>query len=104
MIGTENCVVGWVISAVVSQSKTQSKTTAPIVQNSKSQAASQDEFTRLTAIKWLREFIALAAAPLAPQYAAMLGVILPNISHSSRDILQVMSGERLLAVGAIGAR
>lgn len=52
-------------------------------------AASQDEFTRHTAIKWLKEFVEMASNQLLDHYAAILGAVLPNISHSSRDIQQV---------------
>lgn len=52
-------------------------------------AASDDEFTRLTALKWLKVFISLAAPALAPQFASLLGALLPNMAHSSKDIAQV---------------
>jgi len=40
------------------------------------------------ALRWLREFVSLAPGPLAPQFADALGVLLPNVSHASRDIAQ----------------
>lgn len=55
-------------------------------------SSSQDEFTRLTAIKWLKEFVAIAPQQLVPQYAEIIGAVLPNISHSSKDIQQVGAG------------
>ena len=55
-------------------------------------SSSQDEFTRLTAIKWLKEFVAIAPQQLVPQYAEIIGAVLPNISHSSKDIQQVGPG------------
>ena len=52
-------------------------------------ACSQDEFTRMTAIKWLKEFVQIAPGQLVEQYDAILGAVLPNISHSSAEIQQV---------------
>ena len=55
-------------------------------------SGSQDEFTRLTAIKWLKEFVEMASGQLVEQYPAILGVVLSNISHSNKDIQQVGGG------------
>lgn len=52
-------------------------------------AKSQDEFTRHTALKWLKEFVEMASAQLVDHYALILGAVLPNISHSNKDIQQV---------------
>mmetsp|Transcript_2306 Transcript_2306/g.5914 ORF Transcript_2306/g.5914 Transcript_2306/m.5914 type:complete len:925 (+) Transcript_2306:104-2878(+) len=52
-------------------------------------ATSPDEFTRMTAIKWLKEFVEMAAVQLVGQYPAILGVVLANISHPSREIVEV---------------
>lgn len=52
-------------------------------------SSSQDEFTRLTAIKWLKEFVEMASGQLVGQYAEMIGAVLPNISHPSKEIQQV---------------
>ena len=70
-------------------------------------ASSPDEFTRMTAIKWLKEFVEMASGQLVGLYADMIGAVLPNISHPSKDIQQVGSrGARgtakALAVGKGG--
>eukprot|EP00798_Chlamydomonas_sp_ICE-L_P022232 gene22232-29299_t len=56
-----------------------------LVENS----SSQDEFTRLTAIKWLKEFVEMASGQLLEQYPQILGAVLLNISHPSKEIQQV---------------
>ncbi|KAF5442801.1 hypothetical protein F2P56_035421 [Juglans regia] len=49
-------------------------------------AASQDEFTRLTAITWINEFVKLGGDQLVPYYADILGAILPCISDKEEKI------------------
>ena len=51
-------------------------------------AKSKDEGTRLTAIRWLKDFVGLAREQLMPQWAAILGAALPCISHPNNDIAQ----------------
>ncbi|WIA13429.1 hypothetical protein OEZ85_007009 [Tetradesmus obliquus] len=52
-------------------------------------ASSQDEFTRITAIKWIKEFVEQASGALVGLYAELIGAVLPNISHPNPDIQQV---------------
>eukprot|EP00959_Pyramimonas_sp_CCMP1952_P324986 6802418-Pyramimonas_sp.AAC.1 len=54
-----------------------------------SRAASPDEFTQLTAITWLHEFVTLSGEKMHPYMAEVLGVILPCLSHSEEHIRQV---------------
>ncbi|KAG2708317.1 hypothetical protein I3760_05G186100 [Carya illinoinensis] len=49
-------------------------------------AASQDEFTRLTAITWINEFVKLGGDQLVPYDADILGAILPCISDEEEKI------------------
>ncbi|CAN1796521.1 Protein VAC14 homolog [Linum perenne] len=49
-------------------------------------AASSDEFTRLTAITWINEFVKLGGDQLVPYYADILGAILPCISDKEEKI------------------
>ncbi|KAL6543856.1 PtdIns(3,5)P(2) sythesis regulation factor [Orobanche gracilis] len=49
-------------------------------------AASPDEFTRLTAITWINEFVKLSGDQLVPHYANILGAILPCISDKEEKI------------------
>ncbi|XP_074577078.1 protein VAC14 homolog isoform X2 [Curcuma longa] len=49
-------------------------------------AGSPDEFTRLTAITWINEFIKLGREQLVPYYAEILGAILPCISDKEEKI------------------
>ncbi|CAK7326807.1 unnamed protein product [Dovyalis caffra] len=49
-------------------------------------AASPDEFTRLTAITWINEFVKLGGDQLVPYYADILGAILPGISDKEEKI------------------
>ncbi|OMO93978.1 Armadillo-like helical [Corchorus olitorius] len=49
-------------------------------------AASPDEFTRLTAITWINEFVKLGGDQLVPYYADILGAILPAISDKEEKI------------------
>lgn len=53
------------------------------------QAQSADEVTRITALRWLRAFVAQGKEQLLPFYAVILAAVLPNVSHSSQDICQV---------------
>eukprot|EP00850_Spirogloea_muscicola_P017786 SM000156S02142 [mRNA] locus=s156:150077:156272:- [translate_table: standard] len=52
-------------------------------------AASLDEFTRLTALTWLNEFVKLGKDQLVPYYDAILGAILPCISDKEEKIRAV---------------
>ncbi|XP_010271349.1 PREDICTED: protein VAC14 homolog [Nelumbo nucifera] len=49
-------------------------------------AASPDEFTRLTAVTWINEFVKLGGDQLVPHYANILGAILPCISDKEERI------------------
>ncbi|KAM4108945.1 hypothetical protein ACJW30_03G085200 [Castanea mollissima] len=49
-------------------------------------AGSADEFTRLTAITWINEFVKLGGDQLVPYYADILGAILPCISDKEEKI------------------
>ncbi|XP_042457383.1 protein VAC14 homolog isoform X1 [Zingiber officinale] len=49
-------------------------------------ASSPDEFTRLTAITWINEFVKLGREQLVPYYAEILGAILPCISDKEEKI------------------
>ncbi|XP_051144677.1 protein VAC14 homolog [Andrographis paniculata] len=49
-------------------------------------AASPDEFTRLTAITWINEFVKLGGEQLVPHYADILSAILPCISDKEEKI------------------
>ncbi|KAG8382697.1 hypothetical protein BUALT_Bualt05G0104400 [Buddleja alternifolia] len=49
-------------------------------------AASPDEFTRLTAVTWINEFVKLGGDQLVPYYADILGAILPCISDKEEKI------------------
>ncbi|KAL1201090.1 VAC14-like protein [Cardamine amara subsp. amara] len=49
-------------------------------------AASPDEFTRLTAITWINEFVKLGGDQLVRYYADILGAILPCISDKEEKI------------------
>ncbi|KAL9679247.1 hypothetical protein QQ045_017103 [Rhodiola kirilowii] len=55
-------------------------------------AASPDEFTRLTAITWINEFVKLGGDQLVPDYAEILGAILPCISDKV-DKIRVVARE-----------
>ncbi|KHG01887.1 Protein VAC14 [Gossypium arboreum] len=65
-------------------------------------AASPDEFTRLTAITWINEFVKLGRDQLVPYYADILGVILPCISDKEEKIRVVAreTNEELRAIKA----
>ncbi|GAU20374.1 hypothetical protein TSUD_11920 [Trifolium subterraneum] len=54
-------------------------------------AGSPDEFTRLTAITWINEFVKLGGDQLVPYYAAILGAILPCISDKEDKIRVVLT-------------
>ncbi|KAL1803463.1 hypothetical protein ACET3Z_032110 [Daucus carota] len=49
-------------------------------------AASPDEFTRLTALTWINEFVKLGGDQLVPYYADILGAILPCIADKEEKI------------------
>ncbi|CAM6095577.1 unnamed protein product [Calypogeia fissa] len=49
-------------------------------------AGSADEFTRLTSITWVNEFVKLGREQLVPYYSAILGAILPCISDKAEEI------------------
>ncbi|KAL3635940.1 PtdIns(3,5)P(2) sythesis regulation factor [Castilleja foliolosa] len=49
-------------------------------------ASSSDEFTRLTAITWINEFVKLGGDQLVPHYSDILGAILPCISDKEEKI------------------
>ncbi|KAM3339144.1 protein VAC14 isoform X1 [Capsicum galapagoense] len=55
-------------------------------------AGSPDEFTRLTSITWINEFVKLGGDQLVPYYADILGAILPCISDKEEKI-RVVSRE-----------
>ncbi|CAA7394916.1 unnamed protein product [Spirodela intermedia] len=65
-------------------------------------ASSPDEFTRLTAITWINEFVKLGGDQLVPYYAAILGAILPCISDKEEKIRAVAreTNEELRAIRA----
>ncbi|CAI9779134.1 unnamed protein product [Fraxinus pennsylvanica] len=52
-------------------------------------AVSPDEFTRLTAITWINEFVKLGGDQLVPYYADILGAILPCTSDKEEKIRAV---------------
>jgi vacuole morphology and inheritance protein 14 len=54
-------------------------------------AASADEFTRLTSITWVNEFVKLGGEHLVPYYGDILGAILPAISDKEEKIRVVGS-------------
>ncbi|RDX70776.1 Protein VAC14-like protein [Mucuna pruriens] len=65
-------------------------------------AGSSDEFTRLTAITWINEFVKLGGDQLVSYYAAILGAILPCISDKEEKIRVVAreTNEELRAIEA----
>ncbi|XP_010916213.1 protein VAC14 homolog [Elaeis guineensis] len=65
-------------------------------------AGSSDEFTRLTAITWINEFVKLGGDQLVPYYADILGAILPCISDKEEKIRVVAreTNEELRAIRA----
>ncbi|PKA55629.1 Protein VAC14 like [Apostasia shenzhenica] len=65
-------------------------------------AASSDEFTRLTAITWINEFVKLGGDQLVPYYADILGAILPCISDKEEKI-RVVARETNEEIRAIHA-
>ncbi|KAL4332804.1 hypothetical protein GQ457_07G017520 [Hibiscus cannabinus] len=65
-------------------------------------AAAPDEFTRLTAITWINEFVKLGGDLLFPYYADILGAILPCISDKEEKI-RVVARETNEALRAIEA-
>ncbi|KAK2399604.1 PtdIns(3,5)P(2) sythesis regulation factor [Trifolium repens] len=65
-------------------------------------AGSSDEFTRLTAITWINEFVKLGGDQLVPYYADILGAILPCISDKE-DKIRVVARETNEELQAINA-
>ncbi|RZB95272.1 Protein VAC14-like isoform C [Glycine soja] len=65
-------------------------------------AGSPDEFTRLTAITWINEFVKLGGDQLVPYYADILGAILPCIADKEEKIRVVAreTNEELRALKA----
>ncbi|KAE9607520.1 putative vacuole morphology and inheritance protein [Lupinus albus] len=65
-------------------------------------AGSPDEFTRLTAITWINEFVKLGGDQLVPYYAVILAAILPCISDKEEKIRVVAreTNEELRAIKA----
>ncbi|KAF7049947.1 hypothetical protein CFC21_058387 [Triticum aestivum] len=65
-------------------------------------AGSPDEFTRLTSITWINEFVKLGGEQLVPYYADILGAILPCISDEEEKIRVVAreTNEELRAIKA----
>lgn len=65
-------------------------------------ASSTDEFTRLTSITWMNEFVKLGGDQLVPYYADILGAILPCISDKEEKIRVVAreTNEELRAIKA----
>jgi vacuole morphology and inheritance protein 14 len=65
-------------------------------------AGSSDEFTRLTSITWINEFVKLGGEQLVPYYADILGAILPCISDQEEKIRVVAreTNEELCAIKA----
>jgi len=63
-------------------------------------AASADEFTRLTSITWVNEFVKLGGEHLVPYYGDILGAILPAISDKEEKIRVVAreTSEELRAI------
>ena len=53
-------------------------------------AKSGEDAIRLTALRWLRVIIADAKAQLLPLYASILQAILPALSSTFPDILEVL--------------
>ncbi|KAM4119431.1 hypothetical protein ACJW30_03G058700 [Castanea mollissima] len=69
-------------------------------------AGSTDEFTRLTAITWINEFVKLGGDQLVPYYADILGAILPCISDKEEKIRVVAreTNEELRSIQADPAK
>nr|XP_029117300.1 protein VAC14 homolog isoform X2 [Elaeis guineensis] len=65
-------------------------------------ASSTDEFTRLTSITWINEFVRLGGDQLVPYYADILAAILPCISDKEEKI-KIVSRETNEALRAIHA-
>ncbi|KAJ7541111.1 hypothetical protein O6H91_10G046700 [Diphasiastrum complanatum] len=68
-------------------------------------AKSPDEFTRLTSITWMNEFVKLGGEQLVPYYADILGAILPAISDKEEKIRVVAreTNEELRGIRAVPA-
>eukprot|EP00899_Mesostigma_viride_P002488 jgi/Mesvir1/1223/Mv17708-RA.1 len=67
-------------------------------------AGSSDEFTRLTALTWIHNFVTLAGAKLMPYYPAIIGSILPCTSHSVERVKEMAheTNDKLLALCSAG--
>ncbi|CAI5511305.1 unnamed protein product [Closterium sp. Naga37s-1] len=52
-------------------------------------AGSSDEFTRLTAVTWINDFVKLGEAQMMPYYAAVVGAILPCIADREEKIAAI---------------
>ncbi|KAI0523256.1 hypothetical protein KFK09_005650 [Dendrobium nobile] len=65
-------------------------------------ATSPDEFTRLTSITWINEFVKVGGDQLVPYYADVLGAILPCLSDKEEKIRVVAreTNEELRAISA----
>lgn len=63
-------------------------------------ARSGEDAIRLTALRWLRVIIADAKAQLLPLYASILQAILPALSSTFPDILEVLPPAPVLHVVA----
>jgi vacuole morphology and inheritance protein 14 len=74
---------------------------AAVVDTLVARAQSPDELTRMTALKWLQAFLELAAPRLARSYPAVLGVVLPNVSHPSPEVRAAArsANDAMLALG-----
>ncbi|XP_031121828.1 protein VAC14 homolog isoform X3 [Ipomoea triloba] len=65
-------------------------------------AAAPDEFTRLTAVTWINEFVKLGGDQLVPYYADILGAILPCIADTEEKI-RVVARETNDELGSVKA-
>ena len=63
-------------------------------------AGSPDVTTRLKAISWIKEMVALANAEILPYFASILGAILPCLSHTEKRVRDVAAhtNDELLAL------
>ena len=66
-------------------------------------AASQDEFTRLTAITWLHDFIGMGHEKTLPFAADVLEAVLPCLSHGEERIREVALRTNALLEAEVGA-
>nr|GMD23423.1 protein VAC14 homolog isoform X1 [Ipomoea batatas]GMD24801.1 protein VAC14 homolog isoform X1 [Ipomoea batatas] len=65
-------------------------------------ATAPDEFTRLTAVTWINEFVKLGGDQLVPYYADILGAILPCIADTEEKI-RVVARETNDELGSVKA-